>query len=379
MVNRRKVLGAAALGAAGVAATACGQSSSPEAGGVSSPAIAIRRRRLNMVTTWPKNLPGLGKAAERVAEYVGALSDGQIEIKVFAAGELVPAFESFSAVADGSADMYHGAEYYWKSQSEGFPFYTAVPMGMTAQEIMGWIDFGGGQELWDELSGEFGVKPIQAANTGHQMGGWFKKEINALGDFAGLKMRIPGQGGDVVRALGGAAVALSGGEIYQGLQTGQIDATEWVGPWNDFYLGFHREAPYYYGPGFHEPGASLAVGMNRGVWDDLSATEQAIVKQACQSVNHLSLGEFTYENARHLDILIQEHGTQLRSFPEDVVRAMGEAALDIRSTAGNSGRLEKRIYESFESALKAMRGWARVSDGTYYAAREFATAPAATP
>ncbi|MEL6210311.1 MAG: TRAP transporter substrate-binding protein, partial [Pseudomonadota bacterium] len=314
MVNRRKVLGAAAIGAAGVAAAACGQSA-PDAGGVSAPAIAVRKRRLNMVTTWPKNLPGLGKAAERVAEYVAELSRGQIEVKVFAAGELVPALEAFDAVADGSADMYHGAEYYWKAKSEGFPFFTAVPMGMTAQEFMGWIDFGGGQALWDELSAQFGIKAIQGANTGHQMGGWFKTEINSLYDFTGLKMRIPGQGGDMVRALGGAAVTLSGGEIYQGLQTGQIDATEWVGPWNDFYLGFHREAPYYYGPGFHEPGASLAVGINRGVWDDLTPTEQAIITQACQSVNHLSVGEFTYENARHLDILVNEHGTQLRSFP----------------------------------------------------------------
>ncbi|MEO1569103.1 MAG: TRAP transporter substrate-binding protein [Pseudomonadota bacterium] len=371
MVNRRKVLGAAAVGAAGLAVTACGQSAGDAAPG--APSIAVRRRRLNMVTTWPKNLPGLGKAAERVAEYIGQLSDGQIEVKVFAAGELVPAFEAFDAVADGSADLYHGAEYYWKAKSEGYPFFTAVPMGMTAQEIMGWIDFGGGQALWDELAGQFGVKPLQAANTGHQMGGWFKTEINSLDDFSGLKMRIPGQGGDMVRALGGAAVALSGGEIYQGLQTGQIDATEWVGPWNDFYLGFHREAPFYYGPGFHEPGASLAVGINRGVWDDLTPTEQAIIQQACQSVNHLSLGEFTYENARHLDILVQEHGTQLRNFPEDVVRAMGEAALDIRSDAGNSGAIESRIYESFETAIKSMRGWAKVSDGTYYNARELAS------
>lgn len=368
MINRRKLLGGAAIGAAGVAAAACGQSQTGGAPG--APAINRNRRRLTMVTTWPKNLPGLGEAAERVARQVGEMSDGMIEVKVFAAGELVPAFESFNAVADGTADMYHGAEYYWKATSEGFPFFTAVPMGMTAQEIMGWIDFGGGQALWEELSGEYGVIAFQAANTGHQMGGWFRTEINSLEDLNGLKMRIPGQGGDVLRALGGSAVALAGGEIYQALQTGQIDATEWVGPWNDFYLGFHREAPYYYGPGFHEPGASLAVGMNRGVWDSLTPSEQAIIRHACSSVNHLSVGEFTYQNARHLELLVNEHGTQLRSFPEPVVARMAEAAADIRSTAGNSGALEKRIYDSFEAALKSMRGWAQVSDGAYYSARE---------
>lgn len=367
MINRRKILGAGAVGLAGVAATACGGAETSGAPG--APAVQRKKRRFNMVTTWPKGLPGLGRAAERLAEQVSAMSDGQMEIKVYAAGELVPAFESFDAVADGSADMYHGAEYYWTSKSTGFPFFTAVPFGMTAQEIMGWIDFGGGQELWDELSGQFGIKSIQGANTGHQMGGWFKKEINTLDDLVGLKMRIPGQGGDVLRALGGSAIALSGGEIYQALQTGTIDATEWVGPWNDYALGFHREAPYYYGPGFHEPGASLAVGINLGVWESLSASEQEILKRACEAVNHTSLGEFTYQNARHLEILKNDHGTEMRRFPDEIVARMAEAARDVRADSGKDG-IEKRIYESFETALKSMRGWANVSDGPYYASRE---------
>ncbi|MEZ5998239.1 MAG: TRAP transporter substrate-binding protein [Hyphomonas sp.] len=285
MINRRNLVGAGVLGLGGAAAAFANPSSAPALG---APAITRNRRRLNMVTTWPKGLPGLGEAAERVSQRVSAMSDGAMEVKVFAAGELVPPFESFDAVANGSADMYHGAEYYWTAKSVAYPFYTAVPFGMTAQEIMGWIDFGGGQELWDELSGQFGVKAIQAANTGHQMGGWFRKEINSLDDLVGLKMRIPGQGGEVLRALGGSSIALPGGEIYQSLQTGAIDATEWVGPWNDFYLGFYREAPYYYGPGFHEPGSSLAVGINRRVWDGMTPGEQAIIKAACESVNHLA-------------------------------------------------------------------------------------------
>lgn len=364
MMDRRKLLGAGALG---LGLAACGSASESEGSG---PAVVRKKRRFNMVTTWPKGLPGLGRAAERVAERVEALSEGQMEIKVFAAGELVPALESFDAVFSGSADMYHGAEYYWTSKSRGYPFFTAVPMGMTAQELMGWIDFGGGQELWDELSAQFNVKPLQAANTGHQMGGWFRKEINSLDDWRGLKMRIPGQGGDIVRELGGAAVTLSGGEIFQALQTGAIDATEWVGPWNDYALGFHREAPYYYGPGFHEPGASLAVGMNLGVWNDLTPTEQTIIQSACNEVNHLSLGEFTFQNARYLDILVNQEGTELRSFPDGVMARVREAALDVRSDAGNAGPIEKKIYESFEAALKSMRGWASISEGPYYAARE---------
>ena len=365
MINRRNLIGAGLLGAGGAAAAF----GNPEqAADLAAPAISRNRRRLNMVTTWPKGLPGLGEAAERVAQRITSMSEGLIEVKVYAAGELVPAFESFDAVANGSADMYHGAEYYWPAKSSAYPFFTAVPFGMTAQELMGWIDFGGGQELWDELSAQFNIKPIQAANTGHQMGGWFRKEINSLDDLVGLKMRIPGQGGDVLRALGGSAIALPGGEIYQALQTGNIDATEWVGPWNDYSLGFYREAPYYYGPGFHEPGASLAVGMNLRVWNDMTPGEQMIIRAACESVNHTSLGEFTYQNSVYLDILQREHDVQLRSFPDEVVKAMSEAASDVRSDAGRDG-IEKRIYESFENSLVKMREWAAVSDGPYYAAR----------
>ena len=365
MIHRRNLLGAGALGLAGAAAAFA----NPEkAADLAAPAIARNRRRFNMVTTWPKGLPGLGEAAERLAHNIQTMSDGLMEVKVFAAGELVPAFECFDAVSDGSADMYHAGDYYWTTKSSAYPFFTAVPFGMTAQEIMGWIDFGGGQELWDELSGQFGIKPIQGANTGHQMGGWFRREINSLDDLVGLKMRIPGQGGDVLRALGGSSIAIPGGEIYQSLQTGAIDATEWIGPWNDYYLGFHREAPFYYGPGFHEPGASLAVGVNLRVWEDLTPSEQMIIKSACESTNHTSLGEFTYQNAIHLDLLKNEHGVQMRSFPPEVVKAMAEAARDVRAASGRDG-IEKRIYESFEDCLKKMRGWADVSDGAYYPAR----------
>ena len=366
MINRRNLIGAGLLGVGGAAASFANPEKAAE---IAAPAVSRNRRRFSMVTTWPDGLPGLGEAAVRVCNRVAAMSDGLMEIKLYPAGTLVPAFESFDAVANGSADMYHGAEYYWTAKSTAYPFFTAVPFGMTAQEIMGWIDYGGGQKLWDELSADFGIKSIQAANTGHQMGGWFRKEINSLDDLIGLQMRIPGQGGDVLRALGGSAKALPGGEIYQALQTSNIDATEWVGPYNDYSLGFYREAPYYYGPGFHEPGASLAVGINRRVWDGLTDGEQAIIKAACEAENHTSLAEFTYKNSVYLDLLLREHNVQLRSFPDDVVTAMAEAARDVRAASGRDG-IEKRIYESFEDGLKKMRDWAAVSDGPYYAARQ---------
>lgn len=367
MIDRRKLLGAATLGAAGLAATACSDSTSS---GPASPAVQRRKTRLTMTTTWPKDLPGLGVAAQRLADRIGQLSEGQMEVDVYASGELVPAFEAFDAVASGNVDMYHAADYYWQSKSKAYNFFTAVPMGMTAVEIMGWIDFGGGQALWEELSGQYGIIAFQAANTGHQMGGWFRKEINSVDDFRGLKMRIPGMGGDVVRALGGAAEALPGNEIYQALQTGRIDATEWVGPWNDYFLGFHREAKYHYGPGFHEPGSALACGMNRNKWESLTPTEQAIIRTACSDTNHLSVGEFTYQNGVYLEKLVNEEGIELRSFPEDVMSQVQEISADIRSDVGAQGGLEARIYESFEDALKKMRAWASISDSPYMVARE---------
>lgn len=322
-----------------------------------------------MVTTWPKDLPGLGTSATRVAERLDQLTEGRITVKVYAAGELVPALQAFDTVAAGNADMYHGAEYYWQGKSKAFNFFTAVPFGMTAPEIMGWIDFGGGRQLWEELSSDYGVIAFQAANTGHQMGGWFNREINSLDDFRGLKMRIPGLGGDLVTALGGAAVTLAGSEIYQALQTGQIDAAEWVGPWNDYYLGLHREAPFYYGPGYHEPGSALAVGMNLSTWNRLDATDQRLVRSVCAEVNQLSLGEFAYENALHLERLKAE-GTQLRAFPADVSARAAEAAADIRAQVGAAGGMEKRVYDSFETALISMRGWASAGEGPYLSARE---------
>ena len=369
-LDRRKLLGMAAVG---LSAAACSSPQETADADIAAPAVSLGRKRFNMVTTWPKGLPGLGRAAERVAERIEALSEGRIEVRVHAAGELVGALQAFDAVADGAVEFYHGAEYYWQAKSRAFNFFTSVPMGMTAQEIMGWIDFAGGQALWEDLSKQFGIIAFQAANTGHQMGGWYRKEIQSLEDFRGLKMRIPGLGGQVVRELGGAAVTLSGGEIYQALQTGAIDATEWVGPWNDFYLGFYREAPFYYGPGFHEPGSALAVGMNLKVWEGLTPSEQALIRTACSDVNNLSLGEFTYQNAVHLDILTREHGTELRQFPADVMAEVQTISQDVRASAGTGSDLERRIYESFEDTLVKMRQWASISDGAFYTARELGT------
>lgn len=372
-MDRRTFLSGAAVAAAG-AASACSQQNAGQTGEQAAPAAPAvnrgRTQRLRMVTTWPKGFPGLGTAAERTAQFIQEMSGGALEVEVFGAGEIVGAFEVFDAVSNGVADMYHAAEYYWQGRSPAYNFFCAVPLGMTAYEIMAWVEYGGGQELWNELSGQFNIIAFQAGNTGHQMGGWFKREVNTLEDFRGLRMRIPGLGGAVIRELGGAAVALSGGEIYQSLQSGAIDATEWVGPWNDLAFGFYREAPFYYGPGFHEPGSALAVGLNRGVWDGLPADQQAIVKAACRAANNQSLAEFTYQNGLALRTLTGEHGVQLRSFSDDIWREVGRISEQVVADTANADPLSRRVYESYLDARRIGRDWANISEAPYYQKRE---------
>lgn len=368
-MDRRTFLSGAAIVTAG-AASACSQ----EGGSEPSPAAPAvnrnRTRRLRMVTTWPAGFPGLGTAAERTAQMIADMSAGELEVQVYGAGEIVGAFEVFDAVSNGVADMYHAAEYYWQGRSPAYNFFCGVPMGMTAHELMAWIDFAGGQALWDELAAQFNLIAFQAGNSGHQMGGWFKREVNTLEDFRGLRMRIPGLGGSVIRELGGAAVALSGGEIYQSLQSGAIDATEWVGPWNDLAFGFYREAPFYYGPGFHEPGTSLGLGMNLGVWNELPADHQAIIKAACRAANNQSLGEFTYQNAIALRTLTQDHGVQLRSFSDEIWTEVGRIAEQVVADTANADPLTRRVYESYINARRLGRDWANISEAPYYQQRE---------
>lgn len=378
-MKRRELFGAAAAVAAGTATlTALGKSkkapgrSAPAASDLGAPFISQNRREFRMATSWPKDFPGLGVMPNRFADALRAMSGGRLDVKVFAAGELVGGLECFDAVSTGGADMYHAAEYYWQGKAKAFTFFTSVPMGMTVAEMIGWMDYGGGQQLWEDLSKQFNIIAFQAGNTGHQMGGWFKKEMNSLEDFKGLKMRMPGLGGEVIRRLGGAAIALPGGEIYQSLQSGAIDATEWVGPWNDLAFGFHREASYYYAPGFHEAGPALSVGINLDVWETLAATDKAMIRAACRTANDTSIGEYTHENGKALQILKEEHGIQPRFFSDEIMAAIGKTSVDVLRDVGTSDAQTQKVYESFQRALLTYRDWTDMSDGRYIKARQLA-------
>ena len=321
--------------------------------------------RWKMITTWPKNLPGLGTAPERMAERLRMMSNGRLDIKVYGAGELVGPFEVFDSVSQGTAEMGHGAAYYWRGKLPIAAMFATVPFGMNAQEMNGWLNYGGGKELWQELYEPFGLVPFAAGNTGVQMAGWFNKEINSLDDLQGLKMRIPGLGGEVLKRAGGIPVSLPGGEIYTSLQTGVIDATEWVGPYNDLAFALHTVAQYYYYPGWHEPGPTLEAIVNKEAWDSLPRDLQAMIEVAAQATNDDMLSEFTARNNASLRTLIDEHGVELRRLPDDVITALNEAALDVVAEAAKTDDISQRIYDSYTEFLKDVRDYHEISEQAY--------------
>lgn len=323
-----------------------------------------------LVTTWPKNLPALGTAPEKMAELVAAMSAGRFQIKVYAAGELVPALEVFDAVSQGNAEMGHGAAYYWRGKAPMAAFFTTVPFGMTAQEMNGWLRYGGGLELWRELYAPFGLVPLPAGNSGVQMAGWFNKEINSLEDLQGLKMRIPGLGGEVFGRAGGTAVTLPGSEIFTALQTGVVDAAEWVSPYNDLAFGLQEIAQFYYYPGWHEPGATLEAIVNAEAWAALPADLQAMLETACQAVNQDVLDEFTARNAAAMRTLVEEHGVQVRRLPDDVLARLQEISAQVLAEQAGDDPLGQRILASYQTFLADVRGYHAQSEQAYINARE---------
>ena len=335
-----------------------------------SGAVDAKVYEWKMVTTWPKNLPGLGTAPERLADRLRVMSNGRLDIKVYGAGELVPALEVFDAVSQGTAQMGHGAAYYWRGKNPATAMFATVPFGMNAQEMNGWLHYGGGMALWRELYAQFNLVPFAAGNSGVQMAGWFNKEINSIDDLQGLRMRIPGIGGEVLARAGGVPVILPGGEIFTALQTGAIDATEWVGPYNDLAFSLHTAAKYYYYPGWHEPGPILEAIVNQQAWDSLPPDLQAMVETATQAINEDLLSEFTARNNAALETLINEHGVELRRLPDDVIAALQAASVEVVAEIGEADPLAKRIYDSYMAYFAEVRRYHAISEQAYLNVRD---------
>jgi TRAP-type mannitol/chloroaromatic compound transport system substrate-binding protein len=354
-MNRRKFLYAASVGAASATFPA--------------PAISQSTRELKMVTSWPKGLPGLQASAERIAQEITTLTGTRLQVKVFAAGEMVKPFEVFDAVSSGVADMYHSAEYYWEKRSPGFNFFAAVPFGFTADEMAAWIRFGGGQALWDELSANFNIKPLLSTNTGVQMGGWFTKEVTGPESYSGLKYRMPGLGGEVLRRLGAVVVNLGGGEIVPALRSGAIDASEWVGPWNDMHLGLHKVSKFYYYPGFHEPGTGVATAINKTRWDSLTAEDRIIITAVANAEYTYSLAEFNTNNAKSLQELRQDKNIEIRKFDDSLLQALGKASGEVMAEVGNKDPLTRRVYQSYIEFRSRCTPWSDMAERAYLNAR----------
>ncbi len=323
-----------------------------------------------LVTTWPKGLPGLGAAPENFARRVNEASGGRLRIKVFGAGEIVPAFEVFDAVSRGVAEAGHGASYYWKGKIPAAVFYTAVPFGMTAQEANGWLHYGGGLALWRELYAPFGVIPFAGGSTGVQMAGWFNKRLNSREDLVGLKMRIPGLAGEVFDAAGGSAVRIAGGEVYTSMQTGVIDAVEWVGPYNDRTLGLMEVGEYYYYPGWHEPGAMLETIVNAEALAALPEDLQAIVRIAARATNTDMLDDFTANNSESLQILLRDFDTQVLPLPEDVMDALYEQSQIAIQALVDADPMAKKIAASYFVFAEKVRTYHEISERAYLNGRD---------
>jgi len=354
-MERRKFLKGAALGAGATA--------------LATPALAQGGKQMTIVSTWSRDFPGLGVSAQRLAARIAQVSDGIFNVEYFAAGERVGAFDAFDEVASGNSQAYIGAEYYWGGKHPGFNYFTSVPFGMSTQEWQAWIAFGGGQELWDEMSGEYGLKALMCGSTGTQAGGWFNKEMNSPDDFKGLKMRMPGLGGQVLSKMGASTVSLPGGQIYENLVSGSIEATEWVGAYNDYFMKFYEAAKYYYTGGMHEPGGGLSLGMNKDWWESLSDIEQEIIKVCAHEEQLLSHSEAWAKNGEYMSKLVNDHGVQIRSFNEDIWDAFGDAAAEVFEDVRAHSPLAARIDEGFQKGLREIGGTLAAFEGTFLSQR----------
>ena len=364
MKRRQFVTGMAA--AAGAAAC-----STETPSGDNAAASAGQTFEWNLVTSWPPGLPGLGVGVENLADRIDKASNGRLKIKVYAGGELVPALEVLDAVSRGTVQMGHDSAYYHRGKLPAAQYYTTVPFGQTVHEINAWLYYGGGLELWQEMYAEvFNVIPFPAGNTGIQMAGWFNKEINSIDDLKGLKMRIPGVGGEVMQRAGASQITVPASEIFTALQTGAIDAAEWVGPYNDIALGLHKAARYYYYPGWHEPGPMLQCTINMDAWNSLPADLQEIVRSVCQAINTDMMAEYTWGNAVALEQIKADPNVEMKPLPDDVLTLLRQLSNEILEEMAAEDEWAGRIKASVDEFQRLAIANGAISELAYMNARQ---------
>jgi TRAP-type mannitol/chloroaromatic compound transport system substrate-binding protein len=342
------------------------------AGRLPAPAVAQGIKELKMVTAWPANSAGMQTSADRLAASITSLSEGRINVTVYPDTTLVQAFESFDAVGAGLADMYHADEKYFQKKAAALNFFSAIPYGMASDELYAWIEFGGGQKLWDEVDAPFNIKPLAACNTGVQMGGWFNKEINQPEDFKGLRYRMPELGAEVLRRMGATVVTVPGGEISSALKSGAIDASEWIGPWVDIDFGLDKVVDYYYYPGFHEPGANFTLGINKTLWEGLTPLERALIDAATRAEVTRSLAQFNTENVKALRELRNDKRINIVRFNDDLIKVFGKYSKEVVADVAAKDPLTRKVYESYMSFLAGVMDWGELSETGYRNTRRLA-------
>ncbi|PQO24113.1 ABC transporter substrate-binding protein [Rhodobacteraceae bacterium WD3A24] len=360
-MDRRSFLRRSALGGTAAAAAS-----------LAAPAVAQGTTTWRMVTTWPRNFPGLGVGAQRLADRITAASDGALTIEVFSAGEMVPALQSLDAVIDGTAEMSHGAAYYWQNKSQALNFFTGVPFGMTSRELAAWMRYMGGQEMWDEVYDQFGLKGFMSGDTGTQAGGWFDNELTGLDDIQGLRFRTPGLGGQVWQELGVSVTNLAAGEVFQALQSGALDAAEFVGPYNDLALGFHQVRKHYYTASFNEPGLATELVVDKAKYQELPENLQAIIRDVCQAEYDQVASDFYANDPVALQTLVNEHDVIVHpEFPDEILDAAATAAREImEGLLASDDDLTRRTAESYVDALRLVRSRTENTDMGFMRARE---------
>ncbi|MCC5943330.1 MAG: TRAP transporter substrate-binding protein DctP [Bernardetiaceae bacterium] len=320
----------------------------------------------SIATTWPPNFPVLGEGVVLFAKYVKEMTGGKFRIKVFGGGERVPALEVFDAVGNGAIEMGHAAPYYWAGKVPSCQFFASIPFGMNAQQSIAWIANGGGLELWEEIYAPFGVVPMLGGNTGVQMGGWFNKSIDKIEDIKGLKMRMPGLGGKVLQKAGGSAVTVAGGEIYTNLERGVIDATEWIGPYHDYKMGFHKVARYYYYPGWHEPGSLLEFTVNKSKYESLPNELQEIIRAAAARASTWMFNEFEVKNMIYLDKIMSESSVELREFPQSVLEGLKVHTNTVFDELTAQDAPSRKIYEAYKAFRNNAKRWSAITEEAFY-------------
>ena len=336
---------------------------------VPAPAIGRGQRELKLVTSFPPNYPGFGTSATRVARRITAASGGRINVRLFHEDELVPTFGVFDAVSDGIAEMYFSLEYYFPHKSPAFNFFTAVPFGMTHFETWAWMMYGGGYELWRGLHDQFGMVPFLGPSAGTQMGGWFNRRIAGVGDFQGVRFRMPGLGGEVLRALGVNVVNLPAARIFSALHSGAIDGAEWFGPWHDLAVGFHRVVKHYHWPGFHEPGTTSSYVINKSFWRSLSLEDREVIRAVLEAEVLVQSTEYDGRSPRALDTLVTEFDVKLHKFSDGLLTRLGKISSEVVSQLGASDPTTQRVWDSYRAFRKLVIGWSRVGLQGYMNAR----------